>query len=443
MRLRLFTIYSVLLIVALASLCACSKRAPIVIMPDDEKQPTYTIIYYAVGGATLDKAIEESIAAMAKGGLPENVALSGCIKWTKGYASELSNGEGNVYRFRLDGKQSTIELEQIGDNNYPMHEPENIADFIRWSKEVAPADNYILVLAGHGNGWHPQVNLTNNQEYTRGTLRDTDLDRYTSLEELSQGIANSQTHFRMIHMVSCLMNNVEYITSLAPYCDYILGSSHISVMLCSELRFLKMALKEIDNNSTESFVEAMQNYFDYIEADIEGKNDLEAETLDFALTDTREVEALNRGIAQLASHLNEIYDEGNEGGIATLEEAIAQSYYFISAHIAPEDMATTEYLRMAFTYDLVDIAHRAAAAINDDQLKEIASTIKTQAESTRILHYSKSLNDIDDVYYGITLTNSTLWAERGYSEAGYEETPFDKATGWSRFLKRNNIAVAY
>jgi len=33
--------------------------------------------------------------------------------------------------------------------------------------------------------------------------------------------------------------------------------------------------------------------------------------------------------------------------------------------------------------------------------------------------------------------------ERGYAEAGYEDTKFDQTTGWSHFLKRNNIEVAY
>lgn len=28
-------------------------------------------------------------------------------------------------------------------------------------------------------------------------------------------------------------------------------------------------------------------------------------------------------------------------------------------------------------------------------------------------------------------------------EAGYEATMFDQRTGWSRFLKRNNVALQY
>lgn len=412
-------------------------------MADDDEGPSYTIIYYAVGGETLDAAIERSITDFAKSSLRKNVQLTGCVKWTKGYSSTLSNGEGGAYRIILNKQSSELNFEQVGDNNYPMHQPENIADFICWSKEVAPADNYILVLAGHGNGWHPEVVYGGSNEATRGTLRDTDLDRYTSLEELCQGIALSDTRFRMIYMISCLMNNIEYITSLAHYSDYILGSSHISVMLCSELRFLRMALEEMKEDDTESFVEAMSNYFNYIKADIAGKNALKDETLDLSLTESSCVPAINEAINSLTNRLIELYDQGDDTTIATLEEAIAQAYYYISAHIAPEDMETTEYLRMAFTYDLVDIVNRASTSIDDDRLKLIAETLEAKAWKAAILHYSKSLNGINDVYYGITLTNSTLWKTRHYSEAGYEDTLFDKATGWSRFLKRNNIEVVF
>lgn len=421
--------------------------------PINEEPETYTIIYYAVGGETLDKAIEMSITSVV-GNLSENIKLTGCVKWTDNYKSELCDSEGGTYRFIHTEQSGELRLEHVGDSNFPMYEPENIADFICWSKEVAPADNYILVLAGHGNGWHPEVGLTAGGESTRGTLRDTGLDRYISLEELCAGVAASQTHFRMIHMISCLMNNVEYITSLAPYCDYILGSSHISVMLCSELRILCFVLGNMIDNQAETFIEAMTNYLSDIDNDIKYHSNLEEETIDFVLTDTHEVAALNREVGLLTDRLIQIYDLSDSLGeeefvgkygatIAEMERAVAQSYYFISAHIAPEDMATTEYLRMAFSYDLVDIAHRIATTIEDDAIRDIATAIETQAERARILHYIKSPNNSLNVYYGITLTNSILWAERGYSEAGYEETPFDKATGWSRFLKRNNIEVAY
>lgn len=432
-------LYITSLVAGILLLVGCKvENKPIVVTPEDRPRPTFTIMYYAVGGGTLDEAIERTITDLAERGAKQNIRFTGCVKWTKGYTSELSDGEGSVYRFRLDNSSSALKLDRVSDNNYALHDPKSIADFIRWSKEASPADNYILVLAGHGNGWHPEVGLLG----TRGTLRDTDLDRYISLEELCQGIAASDTHFRMIQMISCLMNTVEYITPLADYCDYILASSHISVMLCTELAFLQMSLREIEEQSNEAFIDAIGGYLDNIKLDIELKM-LSDEVLDFSLTDTREVAALNGEIKRLTAMLLSLYDKADSATIAKCEEELAKAYYYIAAHSSSEEMAQTEYLRMAFTYDIVDIARRAAVAIGDSESSDIASALALQAARARVLNYTTTLKGVDEVYYGVTLTNGEKWVERGYAEAGYEDTKFDQTTGWSHFLKRNNIEVAY
>ena len=98
---------------------------------------------------------------------------------------------------------------------------------------------------------------------------------------------------------------------------------------------------------------------------------------------------------------------------------------------------------MAFTYDLVDIARRAAAATDDEALTRAAAEVESAAKEARLLNLTTKLRGIEEVYYGITLTNAQMWTERQYSEAGYEATMFDQRTGWSRFLKRNNIVLQY
>lgn len=442
--------YIMAVVVALVALVGCGgSSTTIVIYPQEQEKPTYTLMYYAAGGETLDKAIERSLREMEQSGVKENVKLTASVKWTKGYKSSLSNGEGEVCRFMLGGESALLEPDVVGDNSYALYDPDNIADFILWSKAVAPADNYILIIAGHGNGWHPEVGL----DATRGTLRDTDLNRYTSLEELCEGIEMAGVHFRMVHMISCLMNNMEYITPLADYCDYILASSHISVMLCSEPRFLQMSLRRVKNDTDEEFVAAMKEYLNNIKVDINSKSDsnesLAEESLDFSLTDASKVAALNANIKDFTDALISIYDradndaEADAEAVMAIEEALAEAYYFISAHTPAEEMATTEYIRMAFTYDLVDIARRAAAATDDEALTRTAAEIESAAKEARLLNLTTKLSGIKEVYYGITLTNAQMWAERQYSEAGYEATMFDQRTGWSRFLKRNNVVLQY
>lgn len=401
-------------------------------------KPSYTIIYYAVGGETLDEAIEISLMDIERRGVGENVKVAGCVKWTKGYTSDFSNGKGEVKRFLLDSNNPHIEMQTVGGNDYPMYDPENIAEFISWSKEVAPADNYILVLAGHGNGWHPGVGI----ESTRGILRDTDLNRYITLEELCSGIELSQTSFRMIHLMSCLMNNIEYLTPLSQYSDYILGSCHISVMLCTELAHLARSLSGIKNNSDKALIGALEDLLHNIVVDIESQG-LTGDTLDYSITECAKINRLNRAIGDLSTALVEIYESDDYQTIEYLERELADSYYFIESYLNSAEVTDMDYLRMAFTYDIVDIAQRVARAIPEKKFADISNKIEKMAKAARIANYTTQLSGVNDVYYGITLTNSTQWSDREYEKAGYEETLFNQITHWSEFLKRNNIILKH
>lgn len=452
MDIRRYISYVVAVIIATLVMVACQEeqdRTPVVIIPPQNEAPTYTLIYLAVGGDTLDEAIERSIEKFQKASQSKNVKLTANIKWTKGYTSALSSGEGEVCRFVIGKEGDAVEPQIVGDNSYALYEPENIAEFIRWSKEVAPADNYILLIAGHGNGWHPEV----AHESTRGTLRDTDLGRYTSLEELCRGIELSGTHFRMIQMISCLMNNMEYVTALSEYTDYIFGSCHVSLMLCSELQWLQMSLRSIEKEGAEEFVEAMKEYMGYIKMDMR-LLDLQGEKVDFSITDCNHVEELNGAIREFTDALITLYDESDTLGgssfadkygcsIADIEGAMADAYYFISAHLTKEEMTSTEYMRMAFTYDLVDLTTKVAETSGITELIEAAKKIDYASRLARIINYTTRLHDIEEVFYGITLTNSEQWVARKYAEGGYCETLFDKLTGWSRLLMRNNVELQY
>jgi hypothetical protein len=47
------------------------------------------------------------------------------------------------------------------------------------------------------------------------------------------------------------------------------------------------------------------------------------------------------------------------------------------------------------------------------------------------------------LHHSVVLTNAEKWEERNYDDSGYEELLFDKRTGWSRLLKRNNIPLKF
>ena len=56
---------------------------------------------------------------------------------------------------------------------------------------------------------------------------------------------------------------------------------------------------------------------------------------------------------------------------------------------------------------------------------------------------SSYVEDIDRVYPSVTLVNSEQWTALGFDEAKYEALAFDKATLWSRLLKRNRATYPH
>lgn len=446
-----------MVLLLILGIVGCEERGdqgntPPTITPEPQPEPkkeSYTIMYYACGGGTLDNGIEIVIRSAEVFGCKPNVNITGNVKWTKGRTNNLNRGDGGVYRFTLSDEQRELVMEQIGDESYPIHTPENIADFITWSRSVAPADNYILILAGHGNGWHPGVGSND----TRGTVRDTDLNRYISLNELNNGIELSDTHFKMISFNSCLMNTMEYLTALSDKADYILAPNHVSILLGSELAFLSMNLGNIAPGGNDSFLDAMEGYIHDISEQMLLYSDDDS-ALDIILSDTAKIAPINDGIRRLTEILVALYDEEAIIGAqamaerygattAEIEAALKGAYNLLASHLTDEEIAETEYMRQSFTYDIVDIATRVASAMPLTVLNDAANEIRSAAEDARVMHYTQNLSDIENVYYAVTLTNAMQWNERGYEAAGYRETLFDRTTGWSRYLVRNNIELRY
>ena len=464
-------IYAVLVLALFAVAMVACEEEPVkgatveIEMPEEEKPelPTYTIMYYASGGGAadamagrgLDLAIEMSIEYFERRPLKRNVKFTTCIKWSKDYHGKYTDGDGGVYRMYLDSEHTEFDFEQMGDNNYPINEPENIAEFIRWSKEVAPAENYVIVLSGHGNGWHPEVGINDAIESTRGILRDTDTGRYVSCEELNAALGMAGTHFRMIFLGSCLMNTIEYVTALSQYSDYILASSHISIMFTTELNYLVLMFEQdIADNSDETFIKGIYTYLNQDINTTITNTDYVYDSIDFMLTDSRKVDSIVEATKEFTDTIIALYDENDAIGeeafvakygasIADMEQKMAESYYFLGQYMSDKEIYETEYLRQSFTYDLGDIATKAASVLNCAELKQRAEALNKRSMEAQSVSYATIMVNKSKLHHSVTFTNAEKWAERNYDDSGYEDSLFDQRTGWSRLLKRNNVPLKF
>jgi hypothetical protein len=172
------------------------------------------------------------------------------------------------------------------------------------------------------------------------------------------------------------------------------------------------------------------------------------------LTDCRKVDPIIEATKAFTDNIIRLYDESDSIGddafknkygatITEMETYLAKSYFFLGQFMLSSEIYDTEYLRQSFTYDIGDIASRAAEMINDDQLKSSAEAVHNTSREAQAVCYATTMVNKSKLHHSVTFTNATKWEERNYEDSGYEMSLFDQRTGWSRFLKRNNVPLEF
>ena len=414
--------------------------------PETESKRTFTIMFYCCGGE-LDKYNEEVINIYHKmdTGIAENINVVGQIKWSEGYRSEYADGKGGVSRLKYDHKSNRNIYSKFADAEYHMNCAESLAQFITWAKEEAPADEYIMIFAGHGNGYHPAFDRND----TRGIIRDNKLTSYLGIQDICQACEMTDTHFSLMEMVCCLVNCIEYASELAPYVDYYIASCHVTTISGGELYYITEALMQMEEYDARSIADCAKSLvdmtYDYYE---DPRMHMEL-TTEHSITECSKVGNIHKAMRSFVDKVVALYDTELEiGSEAMLEQygfttedidnALSSSYYPVLAAFSEDYMKRVEWYRLNFMHEVVDVVYRVAEATLDAEIYAAADSIRKASEEAIYHQRAVNIEAVDKVYYTVTLVNRDQYESLGYADGGYEDTAFDRATGWSRLLKRNN-----
>ncbi len=414
--------------------------------PETEPKRRFTIMFYCCGGE-LDKYNEEVINIYHKmdTGIAENINVVGQIKWSEGYRSEYADGKGGVSRLKYDHKSNRNIYSKFADAEYHMNCAESLAQFITWAKEEAPADEYIMIFAGHGNGYHPAFDRND----TRGIIRDDKLTSYLGIQDICQACEMTGTHFSLMEMVCCLVNCIEYASELAPYVDYYIASCHVTTISGGELYYITEALMQMEEYDARSIADCAKSLvdmtYDYYE---DPKMHMEL-TTEHSITECSKVGNIHEATRSFVDKVVALYDTELEiGREAMLEQygfttedidnALSSSYYPVLVAFSEDYMKRVEWYRLNFMHEVVDVVYRVAEATLDAEIYAAADSIRKASEEAIYHQRAVNVEAVDKVYYTVTLVNRDQYESLGYADGGYEDSAFDRATGWSRLLKRNN-----
>ena len=426
-------------------LVSCSKdESPKTTEKEPEPTPhSYTIMFYGCGGGNLDNVFEDvALNGVVYLDLPSNINVVGQMKWSYGYGAEATMGKGGVARYTYDHQTNAYKHSIVSDKEYDIDDASNLANFITWTKRNAPADEYIMVFMGHGNGYHPSFEGSN----TRATLRDDQDPVYLGLNSITEAFELSDAKFNLIYMHSCLMNSLEYATELAQYTNYYLASTLATSGSGGEIYYILEALMAMDSYNEESIIEAVKHLLD---KDYDEWWCQDIFPIDHVLTDCSKIAEINSAIREFTDIVIGLYDEeasiGSEAMMerygfttTTIDEALGNAYYLLNAHFSESQINNLEWYRISYAFDIVDIATQVAEATQFSEITAAANKIRSAATETTIYKRYANIEALEQVYYNITLVNSEQWSTLGYEAAGYTTTALDKATGWSRLLRANN-----
>ncbi len=374
----------------------------------------------------------------------DDVRMMVCWKYAKPEHFKGMYAEpGDLVMFELT---DTTDLSKIG-KNYAQNKPEQamfdealLTEYINYAAEKAPAENYCLLMFGHGAGFDATTDyekelrkFTGNQQgRTRGLLYDEWIplkgnmanSDALNMYEMMRAIHFSKVpHFNLVLFYDCLMGNVESLYDMYEMTDYMVVSEHTMMMNNIPFeQFLKAFAQQedIETACRTALANIPKEWDDsYVLLDMLPWNG------DMKLIKCSEMEGLLAPARKLSARLRELYPTKQ----TELDAALLRTYQVYN-HVQ--------------LYDFADYAHKVAEETQDEQLKQISQEID-DAFSRMIL----ARREVHNCKYGnlpqftlsVVLNSQATYLKavpQGYTfKQAYEYTNWHIFTEWGLWLETN------
>jgi hypothetical protein len=178
--------YLVACLLSLAALSSCSDDNEPAPVPEPDPTPSgYCLMFYMSGGdPEHDVTLMES-ARQAAAVSDDNVAVTVLHKNSGEGEGEAHNG---THRYTAQNGVLTEDPTFDPGEDFPITDPKELTDFIRWSAEQYPNRHYLLVIGGHGKVFYPfsEIYEEETESKTRATLYDN--RKYMTSAQLGDAI---------------------------------------------------------------------------------------------------------------------------------------------------------------------------------------------------------------------------------------------------------------
>lgn len=356
-----------------------------------------------------------------------------------------------------------------GEQNCDITCPDSLTNFINWAAKKCPARQYVLILSDHGSGYMPNDDLpTSSMATTRGVIYDDGYDnKHFSVTSLHQAIKASDIKPMAIYFDACLMNCMEYLFELKDVCDYMLASTYV----VPGAGGLYDHLIECLAVASETPEYALGKYVEYAVKNWDSDDETQIRYTDMTLTRMSDLDYLGQLMRIFVDRLCDTYQNGTIDQVAKINDCTSEAVkvslsspfydivkYMSSICKALPEVYSEEFfndLKNAFSNGLVGQYH--SAYLNKHNYVVDYSVLLGKEGSysyywwvgdeyseesysfSHVRHYDPNGTYITYVYnkdaQSLDVLSSGEWG--GTLASTYEQLAFDKATGWSRWLKLN------
>ena len=389
----------------------------------------YTIIYYGNGGGDLDNSLMKTISQFFRADAESRKNVNICVQYKFSTLKSLQKKKleqfypyaGKTSRFTVPPKatdadfMATLSSHFIGPGNADFCRSDSLANYINWATKQFPARKYILILNDHGGGYLPNEELPVadvSTPQTRGVIYDDGYnDKHFTAKTLAKALSLSREHLSALYMDACIMNTAEYQFELAPLTDYFVLST------CSVPD--EGGYKHHDMNVYRA----------------------------------TEVEAFGAELKKFVDCLLDTYRNGSDEERAKIDDITAHAYridddqpsYDLMHYVYMLKAALPDVFGSVFE-SLTDVAYNRYIVFQQSSawLNENGHTVSLSVLLGCQGHYMTKEDgkdyryDADGMYYLLQdgkLLNGRSWGST--LDETYGQLRFDKATGWSRWLRLN------
>lgn len=356
--------------------------------------------------------------------------------------------------------------------------PDSLTNFIKWAVKTCPAKKYILVINDHGHGFIPHEDLpdvtsTRGVVFDDGYIQPDGSKKHFTIKNLTRAIRSSRVRFETIYMLACMMNNFAYQFEMKSLCNYTIAATYTMPASGGALNVLVEQFAQPSVNVEQALTA-------YCKADVESWDKawgITEETplyTDLTVTRTSALNNLGVMMREFIDRLCDVYQNGTDDQKAKIDKCTDEAikvnmtypFYDGGKYMISIMKALPEVYEDAFCMKFEDVFNKAIVSQyrskyleahdyqvdyslilgvdgsysmltwdNNDERWLLKSRKRYCADGkTYVSNYAEPVGE-DKIFNEMQALPSDPWGSTLAETFG--QTEFDKAVGWSRWLKLN------